>query len=307
MLSSVAERLYWMARYLERAEDTARLTYAYTQFILDIPRGSEPGWGSLIDIIDGHSAFDNRYKNYNERNVCKFLIADLDNFSSIRFSVKAARENVRTTRDVLPEQCWELVNELYIYVNANADKVKARQSRLDFLDQVLAMSAQIYGLISANLSHDHAYRFMRMGRSLERADMTSRVVDVAVMTAMDSKPGGEEASTWIWGHLLKSLSAVTAYRREIGPLVDADEVINFVFGDQNFPRSISYCLTDVRKNSKALRNHAQIEKLLLSMGRKLTRFEASRMSLEKLHKYIDVFQEQLSKLNFLVYQSWFSK
>ncbi|MEX2365891.1 MAG: alpha-E domain-containing protein, partial [Pseudohongiellaceae bacterium] len=222
MLSSVAERLYWMARYLERVEDTARLTYAYTRFILDTPRGSEPGWRSLIDIIDGHQSFERRYKNYNERNVCKFLIADLDNISSIRHSVRAARENVRTTRDALPEECWELVNELYIYVNSNAEKVKARQSRLDFLDRILAISAQINGVISSSLSHNHAYRFMRMGRNLERADMTSRVVDVAVMTAMDGKLG-DEASTWIWGHLLKSLSAVTAYRREVGPLVDAND------------------------------------------------------------------------------------
>jgi uncharacterized alpha-E superfamily protein len=306
MLSSVAERLYWMARYLERAEDTARLTYAYTQFILDIPRGSEPGWGSLIDIIDGHQAFERRYKNYNERNVCKFLIADKDNFSSIRDSVKAARENVRTTRDVLPDECWELVNELYIYVNTNAEKVTARQSRLDFLDQVLAMTAQINGVIGSSLSHDHAFRFLRMGHNLERADMTSRVVDVAVMTALDRKLG-DEASTWIWGHLLKSLSAVTAYRREIGPLVNADDVVNFVFGDQNFPRSIAYCLSVVRKDSRALKNHAQVEKLLINMGRKLGRFNASKMSLQRLHQYIDVFQEQLNKLNFLVYQSWFSK
>ncbi|MEQ9208563.1 MAG: alpha-E domain-containing protein [Pseudomonadales bacterium] len=306
MLSSVAERLYWMARYLERVEDTARLTYAYTQFILDTPRGSEPGWRSLIDIIDGHVNFERRYKNYNERNVCKFLIADMDNMSSIRYSVRAARENVRTTRDVLPEECWELVNELYIYVTSNAEKVKARQSRLDFLDYVLALSAQINGVIGSSLSHDHAYRFMRMGRNLERADMTSRVVDVAVMTEMDGNLG-EEASTWIWGHLLKSLSAVTAYRRKVGPLVDANDVVNFVFNDPNFPRSISYCLSVVRKDSRALRNHTQVEKLLLSMSRKLGRFDASKMSAQKLHRYIDVFQEQLIKLNLLVYQSWFSR
>lgn len=306
MLSSVADRLFWMARYLERAEDTARLANAYTQFILDIPRGAEPGWHSLVDIIEGQAAFELRYKNYNERNVMKFLIADADNPGSILHSVKAARENVRTTRDVLPEQCWELINELYLFVNANARDSLTRRMRFGFLDQVLAQSVQITGLIESSLSRDHAYRFMRIGRHIERADMTSRVVDVATATVRDKRNETDDGN-WIWGHMLKSLSAVTAYRRQVGPMVDADDVVNFVFKDPEFPRSIFCCLSTLRRDTRELKNNDAVEKLAVSMSRKLGRFEASKISLQELHTYIDKFQEQLNRLNYLVYQSWFSR
>lgn len=306
MLSSVADRLYWMSRYLERAEDTARLTNAYTQFILDIPKGSEPGWESLVDIIDGQEIFEQRYKNYNERNVMKFLIADIDNTGSILHSVKAARENVRTTRDVLPEQCWELINELYLYVSNNAKNSLSRKSRFEFLDQILAQSKQITGLIESSLSRDHAYRFMRMGRLIERADMTSRGVDVATATVRDKRSETEDGS-WLWGHMLHSLSAVTAYRRQVGPMIEANDVVNFVFKNAEFPRSMLFCLSTLRRDIKDLKNHEAVEKVVVSMSRKLSRFEAEKLSSQDLHLYIDKFQEQLNRLNFVVYQSWFSR
>ena len=102
MLSRVAERLFWMARYLERAEDTARLIHAYTHMVMDIPKGSEPGWDILVRILDAEPNFAQHYRAYNEQNVMKFLIAEPDNPGGILSAIRAARENVRTTRDVLP-------------------------------------------------------------------------------------------------------------------------------------------------------------------------------------------------------------
>ena len=122
LLSRVADRLYWMARYMERAEDTARVTQAYTHLVMDIPEGTELGWDVLVHILDGQPAFENQYRAYNEQNVLKFLIADEDNFGSIRQSVKAARENVRTTRDQIPTDAWEVINELYRYILENIDQ-----------------------------------------------------------------------------------------------------------------------------------------------------------------------------------------
>ena len=305
MLSSVAERLYWMSRYLERAEDTARLLNAYSHFILDIPRGAEPGWQTLVAVIDGQEQYEDNYKKYTERSVSRYLIADMGNFGSIRFSVKAARENVRTTRDVLPEQCWELVNELYLYVDEQAERATSRQARFEFLDRVVSMSTQINGLIDASLSRDHAYRFMRMGRLIERLDMTTRVVDVAALSVQNQINMNRDASL-LWAHLLKSLSAVTAYRRHVSPLLEADEVVDFIFKNPHFPRSLYFCLSSVRRDSKGLKHQENVEKIALSMSRKLARFHASRLSLEELHRYIDKLQEQLNRLHLAVYQNWFS-
>ena len=134
MLSRVAERLYWMARYLERAEDTARLTQSYSHLIMDMPAGATPGWDILVHILDAGPVFSENHRAFNEQNVLKFLIADLDNAGSIRHCIKAARENVRTTRDVLPEEVWEQVNELYLFSEEQAPKSVGRRNRHRFLD-----------------------------------------------------------------------------------------------------------------------------------------------------------------------------
>lgn len=303
MLSSVAERLYWMARYLERAEDTARLTNAYSQFILDVPVGLEPGWESLVRVIDGEALFEARYSNYNERNVMKFMTVDLDSSGSIRYAVKAARECVRTTRDVLPDSCWKLVNELYIFTNDYAESSISRKARFEFLDGFIRRVQQITGLIVSNLSRDHAYRFIRMGRLIERADMTTRIVDVAA-TSMQARDSEGTDVDWLLGHLLRSLSAVTAYRRVYGPLVDANQVVNFVFKAPDFPRSLQYCLFRIKRDAKKLKNHGSFDRACNSMLRDLGNVDAQKMNFSKLHRYIDKFQGRLIKLNNLVYDTW---
>ena len=218
MLSRVAERLYWMARYLERAEDTARLISAYSHLILDIPRGVEPGWDVLIDTLDAGSAFRERYRKSSERNVVKFLLADKDNPSSIRNSVSLARENVRTTRDVLPAQAWELVNELFLYANEAAEESLARSPRFQFLETVIARNQQINGLILTSVSRDHSLWFIKLGQFMERADMTSRIVDVATAAIGFSSTETVPDVPLLWANLLKSLSATAAYRRQVGPI-----------------------------------------------------------------------------------------
>ena len=306
MLSSVAERLYWMARYLERAEDTARLTNAYSQFILDVPVGSAPGWESLVNVVDGQSTFESRYKNYNERNVMKFMTADLDNLSSIRYSIKSARECVRTTRDALPDRCWEMVNELYIFANEYAESSISRKARFEFLEQVIARVEQTTGLMVSSLSRDHAYRFIRMGRLLERSDMTTRVIDVIANSVHRHSNDNTDVS-WLLGYLLKSLSAVTAYRREAGPLVDADEVVNFLFKQPEFPRSLYFCLSGIRADAKGLKNREELDKVSSAVLRRLSRFDAAKFDFATLHHYIDGLQEQLIDLDSIVFATWFSR
>lgn len=306
MLSSVAERLYWMARYLQRAEETACLTNAYSHFVLDIPKGLEPGWASLIRIIDGQQAFDAHYNVHNERNVIKFLLSDLDNQGSIRSSVKAARENVRTTRDVLPEQCWELVNELHIFAGEQAEASIARRNRFQFLDALVAGTQQITGLMESSLRRDQAYRFIRMGRFIERSDMTSRVVDVATATALSREDSLSGEEDWLWSNLLKSLSAVSAYRRESGPLIIGSDVVDFVFKSELFPGSILYCLRGLEQEARTLKRGDAVASLAAEIAQALLEFEGTATTLTDLHAVIDRLQEQLIALDSCVSETWFS-
>jgi uncharacterized alpha-E superfamily protein len=310
MLSRVAERLYWMARYLERAEDSARLISAYSHLILDIPRGIEPGWNVLIDTFDAAPVFNTRYRRMSERNVIKFLLADDDNPSSIRSSISSARENVRTTRDVLPAQAWELVNELYLYVSAAAENAFGRNQRFDFLETVIARNQQINGLILTSVSRDHSLWFIKLGQFMERADMTSRIVDVAT-AAIDSSDEGRESMPEVpllWANLLRSLSATAAYRRQIGPILTPDEVIDFVLRRRQFPRSIVHCLDSIEETVAQLKAPEGMLRSLRLLLRPITQYRADILDApQDLHQLIDGFQAQLADLDEAIHDVWFAR
>lgn len=305
MLSRVAERLFWMARYLERAEDTSRLIYSYTHMVMDIPKGSAPDWDILVRILDAEPVFEEHHRAYNEQNVLKFLIADLDNHSSIYRSIRAARENVRTTRDVLPEEVWEYVNELYLYAQEFAEKSVGRRNRYQFLETVIARCQMINGMIISTLPRGHAYRFIKLGHLLERADMTTRVVDVGAAVLLGDERLRSAVDPLIWASLLNSLSAMGAYRREIGPQVDAAAMVDFVLREGTLPRSVKYCLNGMRQELMPLKNNKEALNLLDQARRKLSRFDPEVRTREELHAFIDKFQASLIKLNSTIDSTWF--
>ncbi len=305
MLSRVAERLYWMARYLERAEDTARLTQAYSHLVMDIPAGAEPGWEILVNILDAAPIYRERFRAYSEQNVMRFLIADPDNHASIHQSIIAARENVRTTRDVLPDEAWEHVNELYHYSKEYAESSIGRRNRHHYLEQVYTRCQMINGLIISTLCRDHAYRFIKLGHLLERADMTTRVIDVGAGALLGEAPDNPGITPLIWASMLRSLSAISTYRRTIGPLVEADAVVDFVFCDGSLPRSVKFCLDGIRKELTPLKHNQDALKVLERSRRKLSRFRVDASQPEKLHQFIDRFQVDLNALSDSIGETWF--
>lgn len=305
MLSRVADRLYWMARYLERAEDTARLTQSYTHLIMDIPEGSEPGWDILVNILDAQTTYGARYRAFNEQNVLRFLIADADNPGSIRNVIQMARENVRTTRDVLPSEVWEQVNYLHLYAQEWADKSVGRRNRHRFLDQIIGRCQLINGLMMTTLVRDHAYRFIKLGHMLERADMTTRVIDVGVGALLGDQRHHSSVDPLIWASVLQSLSAMGTYRRTIGPLVEVNEVVDFVFRNDALPRSVRFCLNGIRAELGGLSNNRDAMKLLDHLRRRLARFRVHDADREQLHRFIDSFQLGLNELSDTFTTSWF--
>ncbi|MBN7795540.1 alpha-E domain-containing protein [Parahaliea mediterranea] len=305
MLSRVADRLYWMARYLERAEDTARLVASYHMLIMDIPRGSELGWDVLLRILDAEPQFYSRFRVPNEQNVVKFLLADMDNHGSVACSIRYARENVRTTRDVLPEETWEKVNELHLYSRELAEKSVGRRNRQAFLDEVVGRCQMINGMLLTTLSRDHAHRFSTIGHLLERCDMTTRVVDVGVMEIMERDERFAAIDPLLWSCMLQSLSALGAYRRVVGPLLEGGAIAEFVLKDPLQPRSVAFCLRGIREALKPLANNTEALRQLDSARRKLGRFNAEAMNPEQVHRYIDDFQSLLNRLHQAISRAWF--
>ncbi len=306
MLSRVAERLYWMARYLERVEDTARLIDAYSHVILDLPKGAEPGWSVLLETLEAEQEFHSSYKAAAETSVMKFLIANADTTKSLRFSMRLARENVRTTRDALPSQVWELVNECYLFSEDQCGHSIARKNRSAYLAELIGRLQQINGLIESSVLRDQPFWYLRLGRLIERADMTTRIVDAGV-TAMRQRAVDQIPEIpSLWGSLLRSVSGVSAYRRTVGPVLDAESVVDFVLTNAHFPRSLVYCTSALEELIDVLQGPPGLSRASRAIASQMRRLDVTTIDASELSLFIDGFQHDLGELNAGFYDAWFS-
>jgi uncharacterized alpha-E superfamily protein len=294
-----------MARYLERAEGTARLLRSHTHLVMDIPEGSQPAWDLLLRTLNTEQDFSEHYRAANEINVLKFLMADAENASSIARSVKSARENVRTTRDVMPAEVWEHVNELYLYTKDYAATSVGRRNRHVFLEQVIGRCQLINGLMMSTLCRDHVYRFVKIGQLLERADMTTRILDTGIGALMNEERNPSTADPLIWASVLSSLSALETYRRNIGPLVDGPQAVDFIFRDATLPRSLKFCLNGIRAELAPLGNNTAALKVIDRARRSLTRIRPHKSGRLEMHRFIDKFQANLLALGAEINVAWF--
>lgn len=258
MLSRVAERVYWFARYLERVENTARLIKVNSSLLYDIPDSTGFSWDNLISTNGARKDFSSRYDAALERDVVNFLLFDSDNSGSMKSSILAMRENVRTTREVVSPESWELVNELHIYLEENRQRGVSRWTRRQFLDEVIKACQQINGLIAGTMRQDDSWQFLRLGRNLERADMTTRIIEAGAL----SLPGLVEVDSTditdvVWGCVLRSVDAYVPYRRAMGVEVNGPDVSQFLVKDELFPRSVVCCLNYMLSSVLALPKHKE--------------------------------------------------
>ena len=312
MLSRVAERLYWTARYLERTENMARLINAYFQMVLDMPRGEEPGWGILLDITSSREIYLRKHETVNEIDVINFFIVDEGYPGSIISSVMSARENVRTTRDIITPGLWEELNELNLYVHELAEKSLARRFRYEFLEQIVQRCQQITGLVENVMCRTQAYRFIQLVRNLERADMTSRILDVGA-TAVNRRreQEGRDSSqlrydSLLWMHILLSLNALTMYRQRIGPRVSSKGVVHFLLQDITFPRSVIFCVHQIGEAFTKLPRRGRALNLFAELQDKLYHSDADVLAETCLHEFVDEIQRDLIRINDIILSTWCS-
>jgi uncharacterized alpha-E superfamily protein len=312
MLSRVAERLYWTSRYLERTENMARLINAYFQMVLDMPRGEEPGWGILLDITASREIYLKKHETVNEADVITFFIVDEGYGGSIISSVMSARENVRTTRDIITPGLWEELNELNLYVHELAEKSLARRFRYEFLEQIVQRCQQISGLVENVMCRTQAYRFIQLGKNLERADMTSRILDVGA-TAVNRRRAQENRDSnqlrydsLLWMHILLSLNALTMYRQRIGPRVSSKGVVHFLLQDITFPRSVIFCVHQIGEAFTKLPRRGRALNLFAEVQDKLYHSDADVLAETGLHEFVDEIQRDLIRVNDIILSTWCS-
>jgi len=305
MLSRVAERMYWAGRYLERAENTARIVNTYANLLLDLPQETGVGWPQLLRIVNEQSQFSARYSQNTEQDILRFLLADAENPGSILSSLTFARENFRTSRDVIPMEGWERVNELYLMGRRDLPGAVGRRRRFEVLSNCVVHCQQIAGLLSGTMSHGDAYNFLRMGNYLERADMTSRVVDVGAATLAqgDAAMGPYENTLWI--AVLRSLSAYQMYRQHVRRRIAASDVVSFLLADSQFPRAVAFALDALARCLRTLPQSDDAQRTLGKLQQRVAKDRHSAMDGVELHRYIDQLQIGFGELHQAIAARWF--
>jgi uncharacterized alpha-E superfamily protein len=308
MLSRVAESLYWMARYLERAENTARFINSTTQVLLDLPRGASFGWDVLLKVAGLDALYHQHYLSANEADIMRFLIMDERNPGSIVASIHSARENTRTFREVLPMEIWERINGLYLYTRDNAARATHGRSQCyEVLNGVIERRQSVIGLLMGSMSHDLAYQFIKLGRNLERADMTTRIVDVnSAVRLPEDAAAAETARERLWMSTLNALSAYQMYRQHVGVHIEGPAVVNFLLRDPHFPRTVAHCLGEIESCLSVLVNYQAPLQIARRTWRRLDAMSLDDVSPAPLHDHLDQIQVDLGELHDAISRQYFS-
>ncbi len=246
LLSRVADNLYWGSRYLERAEDTARVVRAFTDLLLDLPAGVASSWEPLLAIAGSREEYARGHVRAAESDIVRFLVADLHNFGSVVSSVASARENLRTTREVLPREAWQAVNDLFLFTGREPESGVDRRSRSRFLARVIDEIQQLDGVLSGSMLRDEAYEMWRLGQAIERADMTTRVLGVRAAALLGATGVAAEYDDVQWMGVLRAVTGLQMYQRSTRGPIDGAGVVQFLLFDEHFPRSVHGCLVRIR-------------------------------------------------------------
>jgi uncharacterized alpha-E superfamily protein len=298
MLARTVENVYWLSRYLERAENTARIIGVNTNLLLDLPGGIAPGWLPLVDISGNRADFDAKGTKGEERDVVQFLIADKENPGSICASLHAARDNARTLREILPTEAWELLNQFFADFTKDLATGTTKRARFEFLKRIVVALQTIAGMLDGTMNRNDAYTFLVLGRNLERADMTSRIVDVRSAQLLPAEtPELRPFETVQWMSVLKSLSGYQMYRLKMRTRVKRTDVLQFLLRDDEFPRSCQYCLTQIENSLTPLPRCEGVLEVLETAARFIERAPLATLDQPGLHELIDKIQLRISDVH----------
>jgi uncharacterized alpha-E superfamily protein len=315
MLSRVANSIYWMSRYLERADNVARFIDVNTHLMLDLSLDqAHAQWYPLVATSGDDEDFNKRYVTADEKSVVRFLTFDAKNPNSIMSCIYTARENARTLREVIPVEMWELINELYHITKAHSKKRKLADLAPYY--RHIRLFSHIYtGLKNNAMSRAQAWQFAHVGQMLERADKTARLIDVKYFlllpqsNALDDKHESAYEAVQ-WGAVLKSAHALEMYRQRYHT-INYKDVTQFLLFSPEFPRSVRFCLDEASDAlisiTKSMRGEVQAVVEMEILNETIRESKSEAIIAQGLHEFIDIFQFNLNLVDKAVYHSFFSR
>ncbi len=303
MLSRVANSLYWLNRYIERAENIARIIDVNLNFILDSDISKNEQWEPLVWISGSKEYFFETYSETTKENVINFMLFDKRYPNSILNCLSMARDNAITVREIINIEMWEQINKFYMYVK----KISQRKLNIDtiheFLEEIKINCHIFSGIQESTLSRGESWHFGRLGKMLERADQTSRIIDVKYFHILPSSMSvGSNYDILQWAAILKSASGFEMYTKKYKS-VKPDKILEFLILDKEFPRSINFCLHRANYSLHAISSTAtdtyvnKAEQSLGALNSELAFSDIGTIVKSGLHEFIDFFQLKLSRVN----------
>lgn len=301
MLSRVAESIYWMSRQAERAENLARFIEVTLHMTLDQTEYLVDPWEPLVQVTGDNQFFEAKYGKATCQNVVQFLAFDKEYHSSMLTCLRASRENARSVREVLSTESFEQLNAFYHFVRDSCP-TQLTDPTAEFFDQVRSHALMWTGVLDSTMSHNIAWHFLNVGRLLERADKTSRILDVKYFNLL---PRVEDVGTAIddlqWSTLLMAISGFEAYRRE-HHLMNIDKIVAFFLFHRSFPRSIHSCISgadwslrEIEKES-GFEQSAECRKQIAVLRHRLENTNVKEVVAGGLHQFIDRLQLELNAI-----------
>ncbi len=312
MLSRVADSVTWMARYIERAENVARFIDVNHNLAIDLAELVAEQWAPLVFTTGDEKEFKERYSGMTREHVIRFLAFDRQNPNSILSCIQAARENARTIREVISSPMWEELNKFYHMVRAAEGEQGILEQPYEFCHRVKMASHLLVGVTDCTMSHSEPWHFARVGRLLERADKTSRIVDVKYFILLpQTNLVGSSLDVVQWSALLKSASALEMYRRVHGRILPV-RVADFLILERDFPRSMHFCVVKAAESLQLITGSPPGTFCNPSEQRLgLLRSQMDYISIDSiiergLHEYIDDFQTRLNRIGQAMFEDFFA-
>ncbi len=316
MLSRAAESMFWMSRYIERAENTARLLDVNFHLLLDLNNISDVGapnyWEPLIMATGDRDRFLELHQEFTAHSVSDFLVFNRANPNSILSCIALARENARTVIETIASEMWEQINRLYHFLN-NATREVLVSDPYNFYRQIKNGSHLFQGITDATFSRSEGWDFVQVGRYLERSDNTSRLIDVKYSQLV--QPVGDvydPVGNIQWMAVLKSCSALEAYRKVYLSRMEPQTVVQYIVLDRDFPRSIYFCVVMLQEalwsisgsRRRDYSNHA--DRLVGKLEAELNYTTIDDIYQQGLHEWLDELQKKLNRIGEQVYQTYFA-
>jgi uncharacterized alpha-E superfamily protein len=279
----------------------------YSDLFLDLPQGTGMGWRAVLNI----NGVDNAYAASggdpdDAAAMVRFMLIDEANAASLLSAVGQARENARVVRDVIPTEAWRVLNETHLAAQSKLPRAINERRRREILDDMVRRCQLFAGLIAGTMSHGDGYQFVRMGWHLERADMTTRIIDVAAALLMTDREDLVRFDNTLWMAVLRSLSAYQMYRQHVRRRVAGPDVIAYLLSDPLFPRSVAHCLERVGNAIRLLPCSEAPAQCCAAIRARRAGFEPDSLDPAALHAFIDELQVAFAGLDEEFVVTWFA-